>query len=281
MSDFVQAVLFAVAAFAIIALGWWLLIESEGVYLGRRVVIWLYDLYANRYDDIKHFRQEYDHMFLAQPIMELIAPHKAPLVLDVATGTGRLPVAILLHAHFQGRIVGLDMSRSMLRNAAYKLGSPNSRAPLLHAPAEALPFPNDTFDVVTCLEALEFMESDERVLREMVRVLRPGGLLLVTNRINTRLMPGKTRPAEQMQALIESMGVENVVIDYWQVDYDRVFGHKAGDSARTGARPLAEVLLCPRCKQALLIEHEAIWTCPSCGLRAPVGSDGVIELLIE
>jgi ubiquinone/menaquinone biosynthesis C-methylase UbiE len=281
MTDFLQTALLVLAAFGLILLGWWLLIESEGVYLGRRVVVWLYDLYADRYDDIKHFRQEYDHMFLAQPIMELIAPHKAPLVLDVATGTGRLPVSMLLHAHFQGRVVSLDMSRRMLRKAAYKLDSPNVRAPLIHAPAEALPFPDNTFDVVTCLEALEFMENDAAVLREMVRVLRPGGLLLVTNRINTRLMPGKTRPAERMQEIIESMGVENVVLDYWQVDYDRVFGSKAGDSAPTGARPLAEVLRCPRCKQALLVEQERAWDCPSCGFHAPVGSDGVIELLTE
>ena len=34
---------------------WWLFIETEGVYLGRGVVIWLYDVYASRYDGIKEF----------------------------------------------------------------------------------------------------------------------------------------------------------------------------------------------------------------------------------
>ncbi len=34
---------------------WWLLITTEGVYLGRRVVIWLYDVYARRYDRIKQY----------------------------------------------------------------------------------------------------------------------------------------------------------------------------------------------------------------------------------
>lgn len=279
MIDLVQIAILTLVALGIIALGWWLLIESEGVYLGRRVVVWLYDLYADRYDDIKHFRQDYDHMFLAQPIMELLEPHKSPLMLDIATGTGRLPLAMLRHAHFQGRVVGVDMSRRMLRKAAYKLDSPNVHAPLIWSPAEALPFPDNTFDVVTCLEALEFMENDETVLREAARVLRPGGLLLVTNRINTRFMPGKTRPAEQLETLLESMGIEEVIVDYWQVDYDRVFGYKRGESAVTGARPLAEILRCPRCKDALMIEGGGAWVCPSCGFRAPIGDDGIIELL--
>jgi len=99
VSDWAALFGLALIALIIIGLGWWLLIESEGVYLGRRVVIWLYDLYAGRYDDIKHFRQDYDHLFLAQPLMQRIAPNRAPLVLDVASGTARLPLALLRHKH--------------------------------------------------------------------------------------------------------------------------------------------------------------------------------------
>ncbi len=278
MNDWLGVIALTLLALGIIALGWWLLIETEGVYLGRRIVVWLYDLYADRYDDIKHFRSEYDHRFLSQPIMELIAPHRSPLVLDVATGTGRLPIVLLNHGQFQGRVIGIDMSRRMLRKAAYKLGSPNPRAPLLWTPAERLPFADNTFDVVTSLESLEFMERPEAVLKEAVRVLRPGGLLLVTNRINTRLMPGKTQSGEQIAKILESFGMENVVVDYWQVDYDRVWGRKQGSSSVTGARPLAEVLCCPRCQQ-LLIEETGVWRCPEGHFAAPVGDDGVIELL--
>ena len=159
---------------AIIALGWWLLIETEGVYLGRRVVVWLYDLYAGRYDGIKQFSKQYDHQYLAQPIMEQIAPLQTPLILDVATGTGRLPLALLRHRQFHGRVIGADLSRKMLARAAAKIDDP--RVTLIWTPAEHLPFPDDTFDVVTCLEAVEFMIHREAVLRELVRVLRPDGL---------------------------------------------------------------------------------------------------------
>lgn len=275
--------LIGLAAAALIALGWWLLIETEGVYLGRRVVIWLYDLYARRYDGIKQFNPEYDHMFLAQPIMESIAPVRAPLVLDVATGTARLPLAMLRHAHFQGRVIGVDLSRRMLAIAAAKLDGAIgkqavSRIPLLCSPAEHLPFPDDTFEVVTCLEALEFMERPEAVVGEIARVLRPGGLLLITNRISTRLMPGKTWSAERVQAIVEAAGLEQVFVDYWQVDYDRVWGRKRGTSLPMLARPLAEVLVCPRCQSALLEPHADHWLCPDCGRRAPIIEGGIIDL---
>ncbi len=276
MSDLLTLIALALVAVGLIALGWWLLIESEGVYLGRRVVVWLYDVYADRYDDIKHFRQEYDHMYLAQPILERIAPQRAPLVLDVATGTARMPIAYLRHAHFQGRIVGADLSRKMLAKAAAKLGN-EPRVTLLWTPAERLPFANDTFDVVTCLEALEFMEQPEAAMAECVRVLRPGGLLLLTNRINTRLMPGKTMTDETMQALLESLGMAQVEPEYWQVDYNRIWGLKAGQSLPTGARSLVEILRCPQC-DALLDFAVDRYTCPSGHFSAPIATDRVVEM---
>jgi SAM-dependent methyltransferase len=263
-------------AAAVIALIWWLLFETEGVYLGRRVVIWLYDVYAGRYDRIKRFRREYDHMFLAQPIMERIAPVRSPLLLDAATGTGRLPLALLRHAHFQGRIVAVDLSRRMLNRAAVKFN--DAQVHLLWSPAERLPFADSGFDVVTCLEALEFMEQPETVLRELVRVLRPGGILLTTNRIHTRLMPGKTYADDDFAALLQRNGIGQVEIMGWQVDYDLVWAYKKGDSAPTLARPLAEILLCPSCRAAPLIDQGDHWNCPNCGARTPVGADGVIEL---
>lgn len=278
MSDLLQIFLLALLITAVILLGWWLLIASEGVYLGRRVVVWLYDLYAHRYDSVKNYLREYEHMYLAQPIMEKIAPHRSPLVLDVATGTGRVPLALLRHAHFQGRVIGLDLSRRMLRFATKNLYVFDDRVTFLWASAEKLPFSNDMFDVVTCLEALEFMANPRAVLVEMVRVLRPGGLLLVTQRINTKLMPGKTWTAGQFQQVLAELGVEDAQAQIWQVDYRKIWGTKAGDSPVTGARPLAEVLRCPHCRKAFLEQQSQDWICPNCEARAAVGTDGVIEL---
>lgn len=226
MSDLLSILLLALIATGVVILGWWLFIASEGVYLGRRVVIWLYDVYANRYDDIKRYRADAEQVFLAQPLLEQIAPKTDPLVLDVATGTGRLPLALIRHGCFRGRVVATDLSSRMLSVAAQKLNA-EDRVTFVLTPAENLPFSNESFDVVACLEAIEFMRRREPVLSELMRVLRPGGLLLLTNRINTRLMPGKLYSRDELVAELAALDAESVYIERWQVDYDLVWVKKS------------------------------------------------------
>jgi ubiquinone/menaquinone biosynthesis C-methylase UbiE len=217
----------AIAILALIGLAWWLLITTEGVYLGQRVVTWLYDLYARRYDRIKEYQPDYEHYLLAVPIMGEIAPNKYPFVLDVATGTGRLPLALCQHPDFEGVIVATDISRKMLLQAAEKLAEQRKEGQvvLMRCAGEHLPFPDDTFDVVTCLEALEFTSDQARVVRECARVLRPGGLLLLSNRINT-FMPRRLRTDEQLLGLLADCGIGIAQVEAWQTDYNRVWGVK-------------------------------------------------------
>ena len=93
----------------------------------------------------------------------------------------------------------MDASRRMLAKAREKIvaGHFESFVSLLHHDASELPFEDGSFDVVTCLEALEFMPRPAEALAEMIRVLRPGGLLLTTIRIDTRWMPGRTWSEER------------------------------------------------------------------------------------
>jgi len=264
---------------ALLILLWWLLIGTEGVYLGRRVVIALYDVYARRYDGIKQYNPAHEGLFLARPILDQIPHIRAPLVLDVATGTGRLPLALLEQPTFQGRIVALDLSRRMLAIAADKLRPHGDRVSLLHQPAEHLPFPDDTFDIVTCLEALEFLVDARAVLREMGRVLRPGGLLVITNRqgFYARLMPGKAWANEELERVLrDELKFLRVTFFRWQVEYRLVIAFKPGRSLPGGPRLLAEIWRCPRCDAASLFPEADGWRCSTCGTRVPVGDDGVI-----
>lgn len=270
--------LIIVVTLSLVALAWWLLIETEGVYLGRRVVIALYDLYARRYDNIKQFDPEFEQWLIAKPILGLIEPLTSPLVLDVATGTARLPIALLETPVFQGRIVGIDLSRQMLTQAAEKLGDQLNRVSLIWGPAENLPFPDDVFDVVTCLESLEFMENPEKALEEMVRVLRPGGILLISNRINTRWMPGRLWDEDELCDLMYQYGIDEMTVEPWQLDYAKFWGRKAGFSEPTGAISLQEILNCPRCPDHPLIERNGEWFCTECKAWTKTASDGVIEL---
>ena len=226
---------FIVVALAVLlllaGLGWllhWLLIRTEGVFLGRRVVVWLYDLAATRYDAIKQYDPDTESAFVAWPLSRRLKPWPAPLVLDVATGTGRLPFFLLAEPLFAGRVVGLDASAGMLAQAAAKLAGHGDRAAFVHALAGDLPFADDTFAAVTCLEALEFLPDDAAALREMARVLRPGGVLLTTRRQGPEsgYFLGRARARDDLEALLAALGLSDIRSQPWQVEYELVWATK-------------------------------------------------------
>lgn len=213
---------------ALAAFLYWLLITTEGVYLGRRVVVWLYDLTAHKYDDIKEYNPFEEQLLVTRPVLNALQDTPEPLLLDVATGTGRVPYDLMQSSSFTGLVVGLDDSRKMLGVAREKLRSYGPRVQLVRHPAVPLPFSDAHFDLVTCLEALEFFPSDEAALREMVRVLRPGRYLLATRRRGreAKLFLHRYRSEEDMRALLRSLGLFDVSFHPWQINYDLVSARK-------------------------------------------------------
>jgi SAM-dependent methyltransferase len=220
-------------ALSLAALLYWALGLSEGVYLGPRVVAWLYDRTAARYDGIKKTEPEDDRRYLARPLLTALDSVPAPLVLDVATGTGRLPLALLCEDDFAGRVIGLDSSRRMLAGAQAHLAAYGGRSELLYGDAGRLPFADGTFDAVTCMEALEFTRRPRATLAEFQRVLKPGGVLLVSNRVGWDCLwyPGRDCGRGRVEALLRAAGMEDVQREAWQVYYDLVWACKAEDGA--------------------------------------------------
>ena len=107
----------------------------------------------------------------------------ATSVLDCGTGTGVLIRALPVNLARSIRIHGVDRSPGMLARAAIELGRVPSAVELHRADVRRLPFPSGGFDVVMSAHMLEHLSDPLDGLREMVRVLRPGGtLLLVTTR---------------------------------------------------------------------------------------------------
>ena len=231
---------FIVVALAVLlllaGLGWlvhWLLIRTEGVFLGRRVVVWLYDLAATRYDAIKRYDPDTESAFVTWPLARRVKQvalesGTTPDVLDVAPGTGRLPFFLRAEPTFAGRVVGLDASAGMLAQAAAKLAGHGDRAAFVHALAGDLPFADDTFAAVTCLEALEFLPDDAAALREMARVLRPGGVLLTTRRQGPEsgYFLGRARARDDLEALLAALGLSDIRSQPWQVEYELVWAVK-------------------------------------------------------
>ncbi|MBN1261330.1 MAG: class I SAM-dependent methyltransferase [Anaerolineae bacterium] len=266
-------------AVLVVALLYWQLIIAEGAYLGRRVVTLLYDWSARVYDRIKQFDPGYEQWFLGLPLSRALALVPDPLILDVATGTGRLARTLFRQQGFHGRLIGLDLSRRMLREAVKATEPWADRIIYLWRSAGRLPFPDDTFDAVSCLEALEFMPSAEQVLFEMLRVLRPGGLLMTTNRIgkDARLLPGRAYSEQAFEGLLRATGFEMVRTQPWQEDYDLIWARKAGVGEPVGLRRLEDILRCPGCGERLYRETDSL-VCAQDAHRYPIAADGVIEM---
>lgn len=100
-------------------------------------------------------------------------------ILDLCTGTGDL--ALAYHRAGKGAVpvVGADFCHEMLVRAVEKAAKAHAPIPFVEADAQALPFPDDTFQLVTVAFGLRNVTDTDRGLREMVRVAKPGGRVAV------------------------------------------------------------------------------------------------------
>lgn len=106
-------------------------------------------------------------------LVELVRPQPQWTALDVATGAGHVAFALAPHV---ARVVASDLTPEMLETVvrlARERGLANVETRV--ADAEALPFPDASFDLVTCRIAFHHFPRPERAVAEMTRVLRPRG----------------------------------------------------------------------------------------------------------
>jgi SAM-dependent methyltransferase len=109
--------------------------------------------------------------FVAPAISEIAGPRRDLHLLDCGCGTGH-NLATLLRPY--GRAFGFDLTPGglLLARAA---GFPLARADM-----SAIPFQSNRFDLVTSFDVMQYVEDDSAVMKEMARVLKPGGGLVVT-----------------------------------------------------------------------------------------------------
>jgi len=113
-------------------------------------------------------------------LIKLMKRQQPEHILDIATGTADLPV-LQAKALPSARITGLDISEGMLevgRKKIKKAGLEN-RVELTPGDAENLPFDNASYDAVTVAFGVRNFEDLEKGIREMARVLRPGGQMYI------------------------------------------------------------------------------------------------------
>jgi ubiquinone/menaquinone biosynthesis C-methylase UbiE len=106
----------------------------------------------------------------ASDLLDRISPKRGDVVLDVACGTG-VVARLTEQRGLASRVVGLDLNTAMLAIARSK----SPQIEWIEGSALDLPFDADSFDIVLCQLGLQFFPDRLLGLREMVRVLKPGG----------------------------------------------------------------------------------------------------------
>lgn len=136
---------------------------------------------ASRYDLMNDLMSGGIHRIWKRFTIELSGVRKGNSVLDIAGGTGDLAARFADIVGPGGRVVLADINDSMLQVGRDKLLDNGRQGNLefVQADAQFLPFPDDSFDCITIAFGLRNVTDKDTALRSMLRVLKPGGRLLV------------------------------------------------------------------------------------------------------
>lgn len=142
----------------------------------------MFDSIAPEYDRLNHLMSlSIDKSWRRRALKQIVDPTQAQQILDLACGTGDFSIAIARKAHPETLVTGVDLSEGMLevmREKVRDLGL-EERIRCGQGDAESLPYADDTFDRVTIGFGIRNFEHREAALKEIRRVLKPGGKLVI------------------------------------------------------------------------------------------------------
>ena len=146
----------------------------------KQQVASMFDSIAGRYDFMNRFLSAGIDVRWRKKAIAQLAALQPKNILDVATGTG--DVAIMTwHQLHPDKITGIDISEGMLehgRQKIEKLGLSN-HITLHKGDSETINYPDNTFDAITVAFGVRNFQNLEKGLKEMYRVLKPGGKLVI------------------------------------------------------------------------------------------------------
>ena len=139
----------------------------------------MFDNISPKYDFLNHFLSMGIDIQWRKKVVKLIAKSGAKNILDIATGTGDL--AIAMSKINPEKITGLDLSAGMLKVGIEKIKERNldSLIEMIQGDSENLPFQDNTFDAITVSFGVRNFENLGKGLSEIYRVLKPEGTFVI------------------------------------------------------------------------------------------------------
>ena len=140
----------------------------------RRAHDHIADQYDQKHSEIYNtFEQARLEQVLEEVITRMEVPE--PHILDVGAGTGNISIKLIKRNCY---VTALDVSNASLEVLRSKVG-PDARLETVRLDGQKLPFPDSTFDAVTSYSVLHHIPDYLGSIREMIRILRPGGLIYI------------------------------------------------------------------------------------------------------
>lgn len=140
--------------------------------------------WKNLYDIKSRWDSYNDKQYRLNYVASMV-PSKSGDALDVGSGAGQF----LIYLDRLGyRVTGLDISQMMVRESLDRLRNQKTKyASVLLGDCENTPFPDNCFDLYTAMGVIEYLDTDDLMIKECSRILKPGGIGIITAR--NRLCP--------------------------------------------------------------------------------------------
>ena len=160
--------------------------------LGKKEqVAQMFDTISKNYDGLNRIISLGIDIKWRKEVVEIVGKNNPKQILDIATGTGDL--ALMMSKLAPERIVGLDISEGMLEVGKQKIAkaSLSDKIEMIVGDSEEMPFSDHTFDAITVSFGVRNFANLDKGIKEIARVLKPTGVLVILETSNPTKFPFK------------------------------------------------------------------------------------------